>query len=371
MTDDLLPCPFCGAAAEMTVVRSIGEPHEKSVHCTNDDCRVSQPFASGDYAIAAWNRRQLLAQPADADSWPERCDWPKGKRFTVRDEPGEHDPCYLVMPGGGMIPFVHHATNGVDQARAEFIASACNSFIAYEADELLRNLGLDPERFRTEGGRINHYKVAAAIKHPADYDGLYLPAPGDSVRVPDLAQPAGSGGVVVPARHPSCGPQNEAGHASGDDYYDAGWNACIAEVERLNIAAPASPQGWLPIESAPNSGAFLMLCDGGKDSARVFFAEASFEGADGALVWHITTGWMGWSKLHSAWTPSHWQPLPSTSIALGGPTDLIGLAHNAISRALDEAGIKQPVHRGMCLEVGLQTFADGLPPSSGDGRGVG
>lgn len=210
-----------------------------------------------------------------------------------------------------------------------------------------------------------------------------------------LAQPAGSGGVAVdvggeaPATADDAlrdlrwmhsflnGDASMSGSWFGDDnatgryWWRAELTKVVNNVALFLAAAPASPQGWLPIESAPNSGAFLMLCDGGKDSARVFFAEASFEGADGALVWHITTGWMGWSKLHSAWTPSHWQPLPSTSIALGGPTDLIGLAHNAISRALDEAGIKQPVHRGMCLEVGLQTFADGLPPSSGDGRGVG
>lgn len=189
-----------------------------------------------------------------------------------------------------------------------------------------------------------------------------------------LAQPAGSGGVavnagMVNAMNYLC---NVLGNPESAFSDERGVDIALIRMaaERL-AAAPASPQGWLPIESAPNSGAFLMLCDGGEDSARVFFAEASFEGADGALVWYITTGCMGWSKLHSAWTPSHWQPLPSTSIALGGPTDLIGLAHNAISRALDEAGIKQPVHRGMCLEVGLQTFADGLPPSSGDGRGVG
>ena len=40
---------------------------------------------------------------------------------------------------------------------------------AGEADELLRNLGLDPNAYRTEGGHINHLKVKAAIKHPEDY----------------------------------------------------------------------------------------------------------------------------------------------------------------------------------------------------------
>jgi hypothetical protein len=53
-------------------------------------------------------------------------DWPIGKLFTVVDEPGEHDPCWLVMPDGVMLNFSHHAINGVDQARAKFIRDACN-----------------------------------------------------------------------------------------------------------------------------------------------------------------------------------------------------------------------------------------------------
>ncbi len=41
-------------------------------------------------------------------------------------------------------------------------------------------------------------------------------------------------------------------------------------------------------------------------------------------------------------------------------------AHNAISCALDEAGIKNEVHRGMCLEVGLEKFVDSLRHSATD-----
>ena len=48
---------------------------------------------------------------------------------------------------------------------------------ASEADTLLRELGLDPQRFRTEGGSIIASKVRAAILHPSDYSGLYLQPP--------------------------------------------------------------------------------------------------------------------------------------------------------------------------------------------------
>ena len=47
-----------------------------------------------------------------------------------------------------------------------------------ESDELLKHLGLDPERFRTDGGYINHLKVKAAIRHPYDYcDHEFVTAP--------------------------------------------------------------------------------------------------------------------------------------------------------------------------------------------------
>lgn len=58
------------------------------------------------------------------------CDWPAGNSFTVLDDPDEHKPCYLVMPDGAALPLCHHATNGVDQARAKFIADACNAALA-------------------------------------------------------------------------------------------------------------------------------------------------------------------------------------------------------------------------------------------------
>lgn len=38
-----------------------------------------------------------------------------------------------------------------------------------EADELLQNLGLNPEQYRTDGGAINYRKVKAAILHPDEY----------------------------------------------------------------------------------------------------------------------------------------------------------------------------------------------------------
>lgn len=60
----------------------------------------------------------------------EKLDWPAGVPFQFKDEPGEHDPCYVIMPGGAMLPLAHHGLNGVDQARAQFIVDACNEKLA-------------------------------------------------------------------------------------------------------------------------------------------------------------------------------------------------------------------------------------------------
>lgn len=69
-------------------------------------------------------------------AWALAYDWPADGRFTFADDPGEHDPCYVVMPGGAMLPVNHHAGEGVDIARARFIVDACNAALdraGYEA----------------------------------------------------------------------------------------------------------------------------------------------------------------------------------------------------------------------------------------------
>lgn len=58
------------------------------------------------------------------------CDWPSEMKFMFADSEGEHDPCYVVMPGGASLPVNHHGQTGVDIARAKFIVDACNEKLA-------------------------------------------------------------------------------------------------------------------------------------------------------------------------------------------------------------------------------------------------
>ena len=74
-------------------------------------------------------------------------EWPEGERFTFYDEPGAHDPCYVIMPGGAMIPLNHHAGEGVDVARAHFIIDACNAALAQRVEKAGAKLLAAMERY--------------------------------------------------------------------------------------------------------------------------------------------------------------------------------------------------------------------------------
>lgn len=57
------------------------------------------------------------------------CDWPIGL-FRVMDDPDPHKPCYLICPDGAAVGFSHHDGEGVDKARVQFIADACNAALS-------------------------------------------------------------------------------------------------------------------------------------------------------------------------------------------------------------------------------------------------
>lgn len=67
------------------------------------------------------------------------CDWPTGE-FRIWDDPDPHKPCFLVCPDGAMVGFSHHNGEGVDKARVQFIADACNAALAPPSATALREL---------------------------------------------------------------------------------------------------------------------------------------------------------------------------------------------------------------------------------------
>lgn len=65
----LLPCPFCGAEAELEETELLGA-FRKSAGCSNEGCQGYQAtitFATKREAIAAWNTRADCDGPTDAE----------------------------------------------------------------------------------------------------------------------------------------------------------------------------------------------------------------------------------------------------------------------------------------------------------------
>lgn len=74
--------------------------------------------------------------------------------------------------------------------------------------------------------------------------------------------------------------------------------------------------GWMPIETAPVAGLILLVVEDSAGERRVFPAEASHE--NGVLVWQVTLGWLGWTRLHSGWTPILWRRIPTLPTTSAG-----------------------------------------------------
>lgn len=128
----------------------------------------------------------------------------------------------------------------------------------------------------------------------------------------------------------------------------------VARVAELESSQPAAAQGgeWLPIESAPSGGLVLLAVQAYENpSERRAYAAEQSHGADGSH-WVITTGWTGWTRLHGAWEPIGWKPLPDAKTLAAAP---------------------QPQNHDcdmQCRYFGLHKSHGSLtPPAHGDGEG--
>lgn len=113
--------------------------------CADTDCHpLDIERRGGKLFFTPKHWADLVALYLDADDapMPSDCDWPD-RIFTFRNESGEHDPCYVVMPDGAMLPLNHHAKPGVDIARAKFIVGACNRALAPDIGRSLQENATD------------------------------------------------------------------------------------------------------------------------------------------------------------------------------------------------------------------------------------
>ena len=103
--------------------------------CIKHDCENHErlvPLAEAlDLANQIYEIRNQIEFPA-----LKSLDFKPGDRFGFRDDLGEHDPCYVVMPGGASIPLNHHAGPSIDVNRAKWIIETLNKELErIEAEE--------------------------------------------------------------------------------------------------------------------------------------------------------------------------------------------------------------------------------------------
>jgi hypothetical protein len=82
----------------------------------------------------AFRERVKAALALGPDEFLRQCNFGSGtpQTFKVVDAAGEHDPSYLVLPGGSMLPLNHFADELTDVCRAIFIAEACNAALNHQ-----------------------------------------------------------------------------------------------------------------------------------------------------------------------------------------------------------------------------------------------
>lgn len=66
MTNDLLPCPFCGGSAHYNFTDAGADRKYYRVHCSKCDARIGHPYTGKDAAATAWNTR-TPNKPAEVD----------------------------------------------------------------------------------------------------------------------------------------------------------------------------------------------------------------------------------------------------------------------------------------------------------------
>lgn len=176
------PSQAVATPAEVTGDSLIAAARAMQTQCDGEDRlqRLSDPVRAQWIESVRPIAAALTAQcQVRKDGGVASCDWPAGNSFTVLDDPDEHKPCYLVMPDGAALPLCHHATNGVDQARAKFIADACNAALASPiagaaVPEGFSLVPVEPSKAMTDAAaKFVHDKGDSGLPARKFYSGIY------------------------------------------------------------------------------------------------------------------------------------------------------------------------------------------------------
>ena len=91
---------------------------------------VATPLAMAPRMSAEAKARLDQIEKLDAAALLAACQFPVGAVAAYHDEQGEHDPSYVVLPGGPMMPMNFCADELTDVARAVLIVRAINAALA-------------------------------------------------------------------------------------------------------------------------------------------------------------------------------------------------------------------------------------------------
>lgn len=138
-----------------------------------------------------WQEREALAEARQQDKGLGACPTSRTNDLEIkpndrRTEKSNHylgkDDSRIIQTGRGAEIHTGSAELGAHSSNPEQHEGVNNSSgpsaparQQNEADDLIRNLGFDPEQFRTEAGFVNHMKLRAAIQHPDEYQAAMQP----------------------------------------------------------------------------------------------------------------------------------------------------------------------------------------------------
>ena len=123
---------------------------------------VSTPLAMAPRMSAKAKARLDQIEKLDTAALLAACQFPVGAVAAYHDEQGEHDPCYVVLPGGLMMPMNFNCDPLTDVARAVFIVRAINATLQPADPEHINEL-TEAKKVRDELG-IKGGTIADALR---------------------------------------------------------------------------------------------------------------------------------------------------------------------------------------------------------------
>lgn len=232
--------------------------------------------------------------------YPKELDWPESP-FFFYDSAGEHDPCYVGMPGNsGGLALNHHAVEGVDIARAKWIVDACNARLPWVIESWRRE---EADWREQEAALRSDLATAQAELEQARSTIATL---RDSLQQQARELEEADEAIIKAADSPDA-------ELVMERIYRTALARHSARAQQENEAKKEVREtDWQPIETAPKDGTVFIAASTLADGASWVFGTASWRNS-----W--PHGFVERGTLATGWT--HWMPLPEPPVQVNQPQD--------------------------------------------------